>query len=382
MLLPCLLLIAAPQVVPDAGATEARDPVCRVELEACAPGGDRSLRWSPKGAKLALRDAGDGVLETVLELGGESPRAVRLERSPGSEHQDRLLIDLDGDGEFGADEELGCTPSERRGKWWSSFAATVALSVPPSTVDGEPGQRAYPINLWYVFDPVEPEAAPALRFSRRGWHQGQVEVDGAPVVVQINDYVMDGRFTRGDAWRIGRDVADVLAPPVRTLERHDWLDGQAWRVVELDPHGRFVTITRFDPGVSEAEERAAEDRYAADRSAPRAPQPLAFRHDVDAALAAAQASGSRVLLDFETSWCGPCKQMDQMVYTAQAVVGAAQGMVCIKVDGDVRRDLVQRFGVRGYPTLVVLGADGAELRRAVGYQSVAATATLLRRDDG
>ncbi|MDA1223402.1 MAG: thioredoxin family protein, partial [Planctomycetota bacterium] len=120
-------------------------------------------------------------------------------------------------------------------------------------------------------------------------------------------------------------------------------------------------------------------RFAADRTAPRADKPLAFRHDVDQALADAKATGKRVFLDFETTWCGPCKQMDLMVYTARAVVTAAAtaDLICVKVDGDERRDLVKRFGVEAYPTLLVLSPEGEVLRREVGYRSVADTARLL-----
>jgi thioredoxin-related protein len=43
----------------------------------------------------------------------------------------------------------------------------------------------------------------------------------------------------------------------------------------------------------------------------------------------------------------------------------------VKVDGDERLDLKERFGVTGFPTLILLGSDGQEIRRAAGYVNVA-----------
>lgn len=375
MLTIATLLLLAPQAVPDRQPAAAEDTV-RVALTPREPADGESLRWSPKGAKVALTPDGD-ALTGEFTLAGER-RGVRLERSDDSERYDRLWVDLDADGRVGADETKTCAPRELRSKWWSSFEATLRIAVPGDD-DAEGTTRPYPLALWYVFDPVEPDAKPLLRFSRRGWHQGEVQIDGAPATVLITESEMDGRFDRDDAWRIARDPKDTRNSGARGLERHDWLDGQAWRVAELDPHGRFVTIAKFDPGVTEAEEKAAvAARGAADRDAPRAEAPLAFRHDVDVALAEAKAKNQRIFLDFETTWCGPCKQMDAVVYPSKAVVDAAAGLICVKVDGDERRDLVKRFDVQAYPTLLIVAPDGSVAKRAVGYQSVAKTAAFLK----
>lgn len=374
-------LVLSPLLQAPTAAAPTPDLTIRVALTPCEPDDGHALSFSPKAGSVTLH-AVDESLSGALAIGGDGQRPfpVALRRSARSPHFDQLAIDLDRDGAFDAAEILTTTPTDRRGRIWSSFATTLQLDVPADGAGAPATTRAYPLAMWYVADPAEPDAPPRLRFTRRGWHAGQAVVDGAVAIVLIADGDLDGVFTERDTWRIGRDFATVRGMPVRELARHDWLDGRAWRPVQVDPHGRFVEIAPFDPGQTEAEERAAEDRFAADRAAPRATQPLAFRRDVDAALAAAAAGGRRVLLDFETTWCGPCKQMDALVYPAQAVVDAAVGVVCIKVDGDERRDLVQRHAVSGYPTLVLLEADGAELRRASGYQSVVEVVRLLRGD--
>ena len=66
------------------------------------------------------------------------------------------------------------------------------------------------------------------------------------------------------------------------------------------------------------------------------------------------------------------------MYTADAVIDAAADIVAVKVDGDKARDLVQRFQVRGYPTVILLDANGTELRRHAGYLGVKGMAAFLQ----
>ena len=150
-------------------------------------------------------------------------------------------------------------------------------------------------------------------------------------------------------------------------------------MVALDPHGMWLRLAPFDPGITRAEEEAAEDLFATDRAAERAKVPLAFEHDFEAARARAKREGSPLLVDFETTWCGPCKQMDAWVYTARKVVDAAKrrGVIAVKVDGDERRDLKKRFEVEAFPTMILFDSAGNELARYVGYMGVAAMAAFL-----
>ncbi|MBM4249923.1 MAG: DUF255 domain-containing protein [Euryarchaeota archaeon] len=75
------------------------------------------------------------------------------------------------------------------------------------------------------------------------------------------------------------------------------------------------------------------------------------------------------LVDFYTDWCTWCKEMDKNTYSDDRVIDRTDGLVCIKVDGDARPDLVARFKVDGYPTTVFLNPDGSEKHRVVGYKA-------------
>ncbi|MCA8970026.1 MAG: thioredoxin family protein [Planctomycetes bacterium] len=353
--------------------------------------GDRGgPRWSPKAASVPLTTR-DGALHGSFFLGskavtntkvspstdlsertGAPPFRVSLSRSEGAAHVDMLWIDLDRDGEESPAERLHAEPKETRGKWWSSFQAT--LSLPTS----KGGVRSYPIALWYVEDPREPDAAPALRWTRRGWHAGKLTIGDQPAYVSITERVMDGVFDQRDCWAIARSVDALTRAPSRSMEGHVWLDGVAYRALSIDSDGSAMTFEAFDPGFTEAEEKERADTTKPDREAPRAAAPLAFGKDFAAALAEAKRDGKQLFVDFETTWCGPCKAMDQWVYTAADVVDAGKGFVAVKLDGDEERDLVKKYGVGGYPTMLVLDADGKVLRRAVGYRGVKAMAAWLR----
>jgi thiol-disulfide isomerase/thioredoxin len=369
LLAPLLILVVVPQE--PAAPPPATQPVAlRVALAAKAPAEGARLSWSPKGAAVGLQPRGNALCGE-FPLGPEGTRmvAVELTRSAEATHHDQLAIDLDRDGAFTAAERRTTTPKEQRGKWWSSFEAT--LQIPAA--DGK-AARPYPMDLWFVTDPAEPDARPQLRWSRRGWHEGTFEHGGQTVHVLITEAQMDGVFTTADAWQLGADREAMLRGGSRKLDLHAWCHGRAFRVTDVAADGSAITVEPFDPGITEQAEKERDDKQKADRAAKRAPAPLAFGKDLAAALAEAQRTGKRVFADFETTWCGPCKQMDQWIYTAADVVTAATetGVITVKLDGDEQKELVKRYEVKGYPTLLLLDAKGDVLRRATGYQGVAA----------
>jgi len=89
-----------------------------------------------------------------------------------------------------------------------------------------------------------------------------------------------------------------------------------------------------------------------------------------------------ILIDFTGSdWCGWCMKLDREVFsTPQFKRLAKRSVILMKVDlprkkklpADVlkqNRQLAQKFGVRGFPTLVLVDASGTEKRRIGGFPS-------------
>jgi thiol-disulfide isomerase/thioredoxin len=288
-------------------------------------------------------------------------------------------VDFDRDGQFQDDEALETTPTERNFRFWSSFETVIGVPV-ADPVTGREEADPYPLSLWYVEDPRMPDEEPVIRFSRRGWMEGRVTLDGVAASVLLTEGVMDGVYGEGDAWALASSdsAADLLTPGYsRDLDEHAWLFDKAYRIRYVDPSGRRLLLEPFDPGITRVEEEEMNDELRVDREAPRSGRVVPFVQDFAEAEARAREEGRALLVDFETTWCGPCKLMDEWVYTADAVVDAAAGLVAVKVDGDERLDLKERFGVTGFPTVILLSPHGEEMRRASGYVSVAEMEELL-----
>lgn len=84
-----------------------------------------------------------------------------------------------------------------------------------------------------------------------------------------------------------------------------------------------------------------------------------WRTNVDAAMVEAAQSNKLVLLHFTTRTCGPCKALDQTVFS-QPQVGAALEIdyVPVRVDADVAKALAGRYRIERVPTEVIVTPDG------------------------
>jgi thiol-disulfide isomerase/thioredoxin len=89
--------------------------------------------------------------------------------------------------------------------------------------------------------------------------------------------------------------------------------------------------------------------------------------------AAAAAAGEAVLLSFEASWCGPCRQMVPLVESV-----AAAGWPVRRIDVDRETDLVRRFGVTAVPCYILV-VKGRETGRIDGATTRADLERLLAR---
>jgi protein disulfide-isomerase len=102
--------------------------------------------------------------------------------------------------------------------------------------------------------------------------------------------------------------------------------------------------------------------------------------DLPKALAQAKAEKKMVLMDFTGSdWCGWCKKFDKEALSTDKFADYAKShLELVVVDfprhtpisDDLKaanKALGAKYGVDGYPTFVVLNADGKEIGRQVGY---------------
>ncbi len=352
-----------------------------IKLEAQEVAENRGPRWSPKGEKLALNEKNEG-LETQLKLGAlpNNSWSIRLIKTSESQYYNTLFVDHNQNNQFEEFEKTIIDPTESRGKIWSSFNEVVQLTVnDPWT--GKEVKNVYPISFWYVFDPREENPEKVLRFSRRGWMEGTALVEGVEANVLLTESLMDGVIDTNDSWAIApksalKELYDYRYN--RDISTHAWLNDLAYRIVEVHPSGLQMILEPFDPGLSRVEEAEKLDIYAPDKKAAHSGGLVKFGHDFQQAEERAKKENKKLFIDFETTWCGPCKLMDKIVYTADLVVDASKNIIAVKIDGDEHPELAKRFDVKAYPSLILLSSDGKILNKKVGYQSVKQTAAFLQ----
>ena len=103
-----------------------------------------------------------------------------------------------------------------------------------------------------------------------------------------------------------------------------------------------------------------------------------WTRDYEAGLRQAKASGKPVILDIYAPWCGYCRKLQREVYPSSEVRGVTDDFVRIRINGEENSELMRRYRVRAYPTIVVLDSNGSELDRINGYMPAQAFARKLR----
>ncbi|MDT6982461.1 thioredoxin family protein [Streptomyces lusitanus] len=69
------------------------------------------------------------------------------------------------------------------------------------------------------------------------------------------------------------------------------------------------------------------------------------------------------LVQFSSAFCAPCRATRRVL---GEVADMVPGVTHVEIDAEARLDLVRRLGVERTPTVLVLDADGREVRRAAG----------------
>jgi len=94
-----------------------------------------------------------------------------------------------------------------------------------------------------------------------------------------------------------------------------------------------------------------------------------FQADPRQAFQEARSSGRPLLVEFHTTWCESCELMSRTTWRDPAVLELMQRYVPLAVDGERNPNLVSRYEVRAYPTIVIADPQGRTVLVLLGLQS-------------
>ena len=128
------------------------------------------------------------------------------------------------------------------------------------------------------------------------------------------------------------------------------------------------------------EPAAAEENSAAESGGTPVSENVWFE-SWDDGMWKAQKENKPVIVDFFTTWCGPCKAMDKEVFPDPDIIERLiKDWVCIKIDCDDRLsygtyngrtmnyvELNNYFRVHAVPTCLFFDKTGKPVQRAVGF---------------
>ncbi|SMF22571.1 Thiol:disulfide interchange protein [Alteromonadaceae bacterium Bs31] len=102
----------------------------------------------------------------------------------------------------------------------------------------------------------------------------------------------------------------------------------------------------------------------------------------DEALIRSAESGKPVLLDVSAIWCPSCRKLDSKVLSrpdVQALIEEHYVFTRVEFESDQGVALQERYGIKGFPTLLVLNSNGDRLRALNLTFDPEAFKTLLTR---
>ncbi len=101
--------------------------------------------------------------------------------------------------------------------------------------------------------------------------------------------------------------------------------------------------------------------------------------DVESAFALAREQDKPIFLYWGAEWCPPCHQIKATIFNKSEFIAKSRLFVPVYLDGDTEQaqKLGDRFGVMGYPTMIVFDSSGTEITRIPGGLDIGLYADVL-----
>jgi thioredoxin 1 len=89
------------------------------------------------------------------------------------------------------------------------------------------------------------------------------------------------------------------------------------------------------------------------------------------ALLKSQELNKPIFLDVYATWCGPCKQLKKTTFKDEKVGKYFnENFINIAIDGETAegQELIRKYSIRSYPSLLILDSKGIVKTRTTGFQ--------------
>lgn len=105
-----------------------------------------------------------------------------------------------------------------------------------------------------------------------------------------------------------------------------------------------------------------------------------FKGSVDEAFKKASTEKKPLFLYWGAVWCPPCEEIRNTVFKSQDFIALTHLFIPVYVDGDSdnAQAIGERFGVKGYPTMIVFNPAGEEVTRIPGGIDISRYNTVLQ----
>ena len=99
----------------------------------------------------------------------------------------------------------------------------------------------------------------------------------------------------------------------------------------------------------------------------------------------AKSEAKPVIIDFTADWCIPCREMEHRTFSSPPVIARARQFVTLRVDlthstKPENRSLMERYRVKGVPTVIFLDRDGREIEDLRFYEVIKPEEFLKKMD--
>lgn len=95
-----------------------------------------------------------------------------------------------------------------------------------------------------------------------------------------------------------------------------------------------------------------------------------WESDFDVSVEKSKSENKIIMMDIYTDWCGACKEMDKNTFKNKSVIDNSTNFIALKFNPEKMsngKDILKKYNILGFPTMLFINSDGFILKRIVGY---------------